>query len=165
MISIISAIGKNREIGKDNNLIWHIKEDLQNFKNLTMNKYIVMGSNTYKSLPKRLEGRKYIVLSKSIDNIENGLIFREFKELLEFVTKQDEEVMIIGGSSIYNLFIPYADKLYLTEIDDTSDADSFFPDFDKSQYICSVLKENTDNGLKYRFVVYERSDEFCKKVN
>ena len=75
MISIIAAMGKNKEIGKNNDLIWHIKEDLQNFKKLTMNKYIVMGANTYASLPKRLEGRKYIVLSKHLKEIENGLVF------------------------------------------------------------------------------------------
>ena len=158
MISIIAAIGKNNELGKDNNLIWHIKEDLQNFKNLTMNKYIVMGTNTYKSLPKRLEGRKYILLSKSIDTIDNGLVFHEFDDLLEFINNQDEEVMIIGGASIYKLFISYADKLYLTEIDEESEADSYFPKFDKSKYSKTILKESIDNNIKYKFVTYERSD-------
>ena len=75
MISIIAAIGKNNELGKDNNLIWHIKEDLANFKKLTMGKKIVMGANTYHSLPKKLEGRTYIILSKSITNIEGATIF------------------------------------------------------------------------------------------
>ncbi len=156
MISIIAAIGKNNELGKDNNLIWHIKEDLQNFKNLTMNKYVVMGANTYASLPKRLEGRKYIVLSKHLKEIENGLVFSNFDDLLEFINKQNEEIMIIGGSSIYKLFIPYADKIYLTEIDSASDADTYFPNFDKSKYKYSILKENSDNELRYKFVIYEK---------
>ena len=158
MISIIAAIGKNNELGKDNNLIWHIKEDLQNFKNLTMNKYIVMGTNTYKSLPKKLEGRKYILLSKSIDAIENGLVFHEFDDLLKFINNQNEEIMIIGGASIYKMFISYADKLYLTEIDEESEADSYFPEFDKSKYSKTILKESIDNNIKYKFVTYERSD-------
>ena len=158
MISIIAAVGKNNEIGKNNELIWHIKEDLQNFKNLTMNKYIVMGANTYASLPKRLEGRKYIVLSKHLKEIENGLVFNDFETLLEFINKQNEEIMIIGGSSIYKLFIPYADKLYLTEIDSTSDADTYFPDFDKRKYKYNILKENSDNELKYKFVIYEKKE-------
>lgn len=156
MISIIAAIGKNRELGRGNDLIWHIKEDLKNFKNLTMGKYIVMGKNTYESLPKHLEGRKYIVLSSSLSNIENGLLFNDFNKLLEFIKNVDEEVMIIGGSSIYKLFLPFADKLYLTEIDSEEKADVYFPDFNKEDYGCNVVSTNEVDGLKYSFVIYER---------
>lgn len=156
MISIIAAIGKNRELGRDNDLIWHIKEDLKNFKNLTMGKYIVMGKNTYESLPKHLEGRKYIVLSSSLSNIENGLLFNDFSKLLEFIKVLDEEVMIIGGSSIYKLFLPFADKLYLTEIDSEEAADVYFPEFNKEDYECNVVSTNEVDGLKYSFVIYER---------
>ena len=150
MISIIAAIGKNRELGRGNDLIWHIKEDLKNFKNLTMGKYIVMGKNTYESLPKHLEGRKYIVLSSSLSEIENGLLFNEF------IKDVDEEVMIIGGASIYKLFLPFADKLYLTEIDSEEKADVYFPDFNKEDYECNVVSTNEVDGLKYSFVIYER---------
>lgn len=156
MISIIAAIGKNNALGRGNDLIWHIKEDLKNFKNLTMNKYIVMGKNTYESLPKHLEGRKYIVLSSSLSNIENGLLFNDFNKLLEFIKNVDEEVMIIGGSSIYKLFLPLADKLYLTEIDSEEKADVYFPEFNKEDYKCNVVSTNEVDGLKYSFVIYER---------
>lgn len=156
MISIIAAIGKNRELGRGNDLIWHIKEDLKNFKNLTMGKYIVMGKNTYESLPKHLEGRKYIVLSSSLSEIENGLLFNDFNKLLEFIKDIDEEVMIIGGSSIYKLFLPFADKLYLTEIDSEEKVDVYFPDFNKEDYECNVVSTNEVDGLKYSFVIYER---------
>lgn len=156
MISIIVAIGKNRELGRGNDLIWHIKEDLKNFKNLTMGKYIVMGKNTYESLPKHLEGRKYIVLSSSLSEIENGLLFNDFNKLLEFIKDIDEEVMIIGGASIYKLFLPFADKLYLTEIDSEEKADVYFPDFNKEDYECNVVSTNEVDGLKYSFVIYER---------
>ena len=156
MISIIAAIGKNRELGRGNDLIWHIKEDLKNFKNLTMGKYIVMGKNTYESLPKHLEGRKYIVLSSSLSEIENCLLFNDFNKLLEFIKNVDEEVMIIGGSSIYKLFLPFADKLYLTEIDSEEKADVYFPDFNKKDYECNVVSTNEVDGLKYSFVIYER---------
>lgn len=156
MISIIAAIGKNRELGRGNDLIWHIKEDLKNFKNLTMGKYIVMGKNTYESLPKHLEGRKYIVLSSSLSEIENGLLFNDFNKLLEFIKDVDEEVMIIGGASIYKLFLPFADKLYLTEIDSEEKADVYFPDFNKEDYECNVVSTNEVDGLKYSFVIYER---------
>lgn len=156
MISIIAAIGKNNALGRGNDLIWHIKEDLKNFKNLTMGKYIVMGKNTYESLPKHLEGRKYIVLSSSLSNIENGLLFNDFNKLLEFIKNVDEEVMIIGGSSIYKLFLPLADKLYLTEIDSEEKADVYFPEFNKEDYKCNVVSTNEVDGLKYSFVIYER---------
>lgn len=156
MISIIAAIGKNRELGRGNDLIWHIKEDLKNFKNLTMGKYIVMGKNTYESLPKHLEGRKYIVLSSSLSEIENGLLFNDFNKLLEFIKDIDEEVMIIGGARIYKLFLPFADKLYLTEIDSEEKADVYFPDFNKEDYECNVVSTNEVDGLKYSFVIYER---------
>lgn len=156
MISIIAAIGKNNALGRGNDLIWHIKEDLKNFKNLTMGKYIVMGKNTYESLPKHLEGRKYIVLSSYLSNIENGLLFNDFNKLLEFIKNVDEEVMIIGGSSIYKLFLPLADKLYLTEIDSEEKADVYFPEFNKEDYKCNVVSTNEVDGLKYSFVIYER---------
>ena len=156
MISIIAAIGRNRELGQGNQLIWHIKEDLKNFKNLTMGKYIIMGKNTYESLPKHLEGRKYIVLSSSLSEIENGLLFNDFNKLLEFIKDVDEEVMIIGGASIYKLFLPFADKLYLTEIDSEEKADVYFPDFNKEDYECNVVSTNEVDGLKYSFIIYER---------
>lgn len=156
MISIIAAIGRNRELGRGNQLIWHIKEDLNNFKNITMGKYIIMGKNTYESLPKHLEGRKYIVLSSSLSNIENGLLFKDFNKLLEFVKDLDEEVMVIGGASIYKLFLPYASRLYLTLIDSEAKADVYFPEFDKNDYKCNVVSSNEVDGLKYSFVIYER---------
>lgn len=156
MISIIAAVGKNNELGRGNDLIWHIKEDLKNFKDLTMGKYIVMGKNTYKSLPRHLDGRKYIVLSSSLDNIDDGMLFKDFNKLLEFVKNLDEEVMIIGGASIYKLFLPYANKLYLTEIDSEEQADVYFPKFNKDDYTRSVVSNSEVNGLKYSFVIYER---------
>ena len=156
MISIVAAVGKNNELGRGNDLIWHIKEDLKNFKDLTMGKYIVMGKNTYESLPKHLEGRKYVVLSSSLDNIDNGILFKDFDKLLEFVNNLDEEVMIIGGARVYRLFLPYATKLYLTEIDSEEKADVYFPEFNKEVYTRNVVSSNEVNGLKYSFVIYER---------
>ena len=154
MISIIAAIGKNNELGKDNNLIWHIKEDLANFKKLTMGKKIVMGANTYHSLPKKLEGRTYIILSKSLTNIKGATIFSDFNELLDYLKSLDEEIMVIGGASIYKLFLPYADKLYLTEIDAVATADVYFPIFNKNDFNIVKIENRTDDNLKYKFVEY-----------
>ena len=156
MISIIAAIGKNNELGKDNNLIWHIKGDLAHFKELTMHKKIVMGASTYKSLPKKLEGREYIILSKSLSNIPDAVVYQSFDDLLAYLNTIDEEVMIIGGASIYKLFLPYADRLYLTEIDAEAQADAYFPSFDKKQYKKRIIKEENSEDIKYKFVLYER---------
>ena len=156
MISIIAAIGKNNELGKDNNLIWHIKEDLANFKNLTMGKKIVMGANTYKSLPKKLAGRTYIILSQSLKDIPDAMIFSNFNDLLNYLNSIDEEVMIIGGASIYKLFLPYADKLYLTKIDAAAPADVYFPKFNKEDYIIKNVIAKENEKFKYKFVEYVR---------
>ena len=155
MISIIAAIGKNNELGKDNNLIWHIKGDLAHFKELTMHKKIVMGASTYKSLPKKLEGREYIILSKSLSGIPDAQIYQSFDDLLAYLNTLDEEVMIIGGASIYKLFLPYAEVLYLTEIEEESNADVYFPEFDKKDFTKTLIEEH-DDDIKYKFVTYVR---------
>lgn len=156
MISIIAAIGKNNELGKDNNLIWHIKGDLAHFKELTMHKKIVMGASTYKSLPKKLEGREYIILSKSLSNIPDAVVYQSFDDLLAYLNTIDEEVMIIGGASIYKLFLPYAEVLYLTEIEEESNADVYFPEFDKKEFTKTFSEEHVDDNIKYKFVTYVR---------
>ena len=156
MISIIAAIGKNNELGKDNNLIWHIKGDLAHFKELTMHKKIVMGASTYKSLPKKLEGREYIILSKSLKNIDDAEVYQDFDELLTYLNTLDEEIMVIGGASIYKLFLPYAEVLYLTEIEAEAEADVYFPEFDQSKYTKTLSEENIENNIKYKFVTYVR---------
>ena len=155
MISIIAAIGKNNELGKDNDLIWHIKGDLAHFKELTMHKKIVMGASTYKSLPKKLEGREYIILSKSLSNIPDAVVYQSFDDLLAYLNTLDEEVMIIGGASIYKLFLPYAEVLYLTEIEEESNADVYFPEFDKKDFTKTLSEEHVDD-IKYKFVTYVR---------
>ena len=111
MLSIIAALGQNRELGKNNELLWHLKEDLANFKTLTWDKKIVMGANTYKSLPKNLDHREYIVLSKKIESIPKGTVYHDFNKLLDYLETLDEEIMIIGGSKIYALFLPYVQRL------------------------------------------------------
>ena len=156
MISIIAAIGKNNELGKDNDLIWHIKGDLAHFKELTMHKKIVMGASTYKSLPKKLEGREYIILSKSLSNIPDAVVYQSFDDLLAYLNTIGEEVMIIGGASIYKLFLPYAEVLYLTEIEEESAADVYFPEFDKKDFTKTLSEEHVDDDIKYKFVTYVR---------
>ncbi len=156
-LSLIAAIGRNNELGKNNDLIWHLKEDLKFFKETTMNKTIIMGYNTYESLPKRLPGRKYIVLSRRNPQLADDIKVYPSKEaMLEDVKNVDEEMFVIGGASIYQQFIDLCQKMYLTEIDAESEADVYFPHFDKNDFECEVLDEHWENGISYKHLVYRR---------
>ena len=156
-ITLIAAIGKNFELGKNNNLIWSIPEDLKFFRDNTLNKPIVMGMNTLNSLPKLLPNRRHIVLTHREILLDSSImIFHNLDELLQYIETLDEEVMIIGGAMIYKQFIEYADKMLLTEIDDNSDADVYFPEFNINGWTREVISNHEYNGLKYSHVVYTR---------
>ena len=154
-IYLIAAIGKNNELGNNNELIWYIKEDLQFFKNTTLNKTIVMGYNTFKSLKRVLPNRKHIVLTSHNDLPNEVVCFDSLDKVLEYI-KDIDEVFIIGGASIYKLFMDLCDGMYLTEIDETFDADVHFPTFDEEKYKVKVLDNKSCNGLNYSRKFYER---------
>ena len=153
--SIIAAIGKNRELGKDNDLIWHLPNDLKFFREVTSNHTIIMGRNTFESLPRMLPNRKHIVLT-SRDGLPSEVeVYRELKQILERYKDTEEEIFIIGGASIYTQFLEHSSKLYLTEIDaEEETASVYFPEFDQQQYDREVLQENKDNGISYKHVLY-----------
>lgn len=159
-ITMIAAVGKNNELGKNNDLIWRIKEDLQFFKENTMGKPIAMGYNTFMSLRggKPLPGRHHIILtSKEIEKNEQITIVRTIDELLKYIENYKDEVMIIGGASVYNQMIKYADKLLLTEINESdSEADCYFPTFNKNEWEKELIKEYKDNEISYSHVLYKR---------
>lgn len=156
-VSLIAAIGKNNELGKNNDLIWHLLGDLKFFKEVTMGCDIVMGKNTFYSLPKMLPGRKHIVLtSGNIDN-DDVLVFHSKIELIDYLKDVKRQVMIIGGASIYRQMLEFADQMYLTHVDAVdSKADVYFPQFNYDEWNSSVLGSNMDNGISYRHVLYKR---------
>ena len=155
MISIIAAIGKNNELGLNNDLIWHLPNDLKYFKEKTMNQTIVMGYNTFVSLGRILPNRKHVVLTFEKIRLPDEVIqFNNLEDLNNYI--KDKDVFIIGGASMYKQFIDKADRLYLTEIDDTHEADVYFPNFDKSLFNKKILGTNSDNGINYTFTLYER---------
>lgn len=155
MISMISSVGKNRELGKKNGLIWHFKEDMKFFKETTMGHTVVMGFNTYKSLPGDLPGRHIIVVS--FDLVDGVDVVNGIEPIIEKYKGSEEEVFICGGASIYKQFLPYADKLYLTEIDDEDDeADTFFPEFDKNEWNKTFIEESSQNNINFKMYLYER---------
>lgn len=156
-IIIIAAIGKNKELGKNNDLIWHLKEDLKFFKQTTMNHKVIMGYNTYTSLPKNLPGREYILLTHKDINIDNGLVFHDLESLLIYLKTLDEDIYIIGGASIYKMFIDYAAELLLTEIDaEDKEADAYFPNWNLDNYELEVINEINDNP-NYKHVRYRKN--------
>ena len=157
--SIIAAIGKNRELGKNNQLIWHLPGDLKFFKKTTMGHPILMGRKTFESLPGLLPGRKHYVVSKKKGISPSGERIIHVSDLKQFINRHNvspEEIFVIGGAKIYEQLLPYADKLYLTEIESNdTEADAYFPDFDKEKYDKEILAQGEENGLKYTIVCYK----------
>lgn len=166
-VKIIAAVGKNGELGKNGDLCFHIKEDMKFFRETTMFHHVIMGKKTWKSIgEKPLKNRKnYVATHKdiSLELPEGVSVVMNLEERLKFyanVPPEDEELyrlFVIGGASVYKAALPYADEILLTEIDaEDKDADTFFPDFDKSKFERTVLKKGKENDLSYSFVSYKR---------
>ena len=158
MISIIAAVAKNRAIGFQNKLIYWLPNDLKRFKALTTGHTIIMGRNTFLSLPKgALPNRRNIVLSRSTKAFPGCDVYPSLEDALALAQcRQDEDIYIIGGASVYQQALPLADRLCLTEIDDTpAEADTFFPSYDDWQ---EVNRESHDtderHAYPYAFVDY-----------
>lgn len=157
MISIIVAVAENMGIGKGNDLLWHLPSDLKHFKTVTMGKTVVMGKNTWLSLPKRpLPGRKNIVLTDKAGETFDGA--ESVYSIAEAASKcaGDEEYIIMGGGSVYRQFMPLSDKLYITEVAKTADADVFFPTIDPNEWQEISREAHLDEEIPYSFVEYER---------
>lgn len=139
-ISMVVAMGKNRAIGNNNQLLWHLPNDLKHFKSLTIGKPIVMGRKTFESIGKPLPKRDNLILTTSdLNNFshsttENIKLFAGINQLLEFLEQnyQQIEIMVIGGGEIYRKFLPYTKKIYLTLVDAQLSGDVFFPDLDSN---------------------------------
>lgn len=156
---IIAAVGKNSELGRRNDLIWHIKEDLNFFKSVTMNHHMLMGKNTYLSLPKLLPGRTHMVLTTKGENSfpKEVICIRSLAEFNLLKKQIDDDIYVIGGASVYNEMINYADYMLLTLIDDEClDADVYFPKFNDELYEKEVIASYNDVTPKYKRVLYKR---------
>ena len=159
MFSIIVAIGKNREIGKGNKLLWHIPEDLKNFKEITTGKTVIMGRKTCESIGRPLPNRKNIVLSKNGDKEsfeQKGIkLYQNLENLIADYKNYEEEIFIIGGEQIYREFMQkgLVRRLYISYIEfSDSEADAYFPEIDYNSW--KIIKEkNYDN---WKFCMYEK---------
>ena len=159
MFSIIVAVGKNREIGKGNKLLWHIPEDLKNFKEITTGKTVIMGRKTFESIGRPLPNRKNIVLSKNGDKEsfeQKGIeLYQNLENLISDYKNSEEEIFILGGEQIYREFMQkgLVRRLYISYIEfSDSEADAYFPEIDYNNW--KIIKEkNYDN---WKFCMYEK---------
>lgn len=154
-LSIIAAIARNRAIGKNNKLLWHIPEDFKYFKDKTLGHVLIMGQKTYESIGRPLPGRITVVVSNDQHFVVEHLSVHVCRSLEEGIKKAKElekkEIFICGGGSIYAQTIGLADKLYLTIVDADFEADTFFPEYVDFSKIVSE-KESNDENFKYKFV-------------
>ena len=161
MLSLIVAKAKNNVIGKDNQLIWHLPEDLKRFKRLTTGHTIIMGRKTFESLGRVLPNRHHVILcndaNMEIDD-ENVEILEDIS-LLDKYIKDEEEHFVIGGATMYRLLMPYCKKMYITEINQEFDGDVSFPEINMSEWKVTEREKglkDEKNPFDYEYVTYER---------
>jgi dihydrofolate reductase len=149
MITIIVAIGKNFVIGKDGWMPWNIPEDLRQFKAKTLNHTVVMGRKTFEAIGRPLPKRRNIVVTRDprwhFDGVET---IADLEAFLHENQSSDEEIFIAGGAQIYQVALPYADKLIISHIDTEIDGDTFFPKWDRSRFDVVDTVEYTDFSVK-----------------
>jgi dihydrofolate reductase len=157
-ISLIAAVDENFGLGKDNQLLCHLPADLKHFKQTTHDKSIIMGRKTFLSIGKPLPNRQNIVLTRKPIELAGAQIADSFENALKLATLSDE-IMIIGGESVYQEALPQANTIYLTVIHHQFIADVFFPFIDKALWVCSKsewIQHDDKNRYDMTFFTYER---------
>lgn len=164
-ISIIVAKAKNNVIGKDNQLIWKLSSDLRLFKKLTTDHYIIMGRKTYESMGKPLPNRTSIVITRNRDFElpEGHFVFHSLEDAIQLcISKNLEQIYIIGGAEIYLQSLSICDELIVTEVDANPQGDVFFPDIDPkkwNEFSREHFQKDEKNEYDFDFVTYKRNDQ------
>ena len=163
MISLIAAVAQNRAIGKDNQLLWHLPEDMRYFRETTRGKTVIMGRKTWESLPaafRPLPGRRNIVVTRDLQYVAAGATLAH--SLPEAITAagNDGETFVIGGAELYRQALPLAQRLYLTEVAEASAGDAFFPDYPATEWqeVSRTPQRSERPGqpaIEFAFVVYQ----------
>ncbi|MEQ9425759.1 MAG: dihydrofolate reductase [Cyclobacteriaceae bacterium] len=167
IVSMIAAVSENMVIGKDNDLVWHLPDDMKYFMETTKGHHVIMGRKNYDSIPAKyrpLKNRTNVIVTRNKDyqpeDCNDCLVAHSVKTALEIAGNNSEkECFIIGGGEIYSMGMEHADRLYITEIRSTFEGDTFFPEFDKSEWEeISRRPHSIDERHKHAFdfVVYER---------
>ncbi|MGE5943945.1 MAG: dihydrofolate reductase [Flavobacteriales bacterium] len=159
-LTIIVAAAENNAIGKDNKLIWHLSDDLKRFKNLTKGHHIIMGRKTFESFAKPLPNRTHIVITRQADYKapEGVIVVNTLSDAIN-IAKSDKQPFIIGGGEIYKQAMAIADKIEITRVHDTFEADTFFPEIDKAiwkQTTNEFHKKDENNEYDFSFITYQR---------
>lgn len=163
-VSIIAAIAANGVIGRNNDLPWHLPEDLKRFRALTMGHHIIMGRKTYDSLGRLLPGRTTVIVSRNPDyHVEGAIVVSSLATAIA-ACANDPEVFVIGGAQLYREALPLADRLYLTELQEAFEGDASFPVYDRNAW-CEELREEhvSAQGLKFSYANYRRIQALRKR--
>ena len=161
MLSIIVAKAKNNVIGKDNQLIWNLPEDLKRFKSMTENHTIIMGRKTFESLGRVIPNRKHIVFSQNPDfqvNDENVEVVHSMLQIQQYI-ESEEEAFVIGGAMIYGLLMPHVTKMYITQINENFEGNIIFPKFDTEKWEVIDREEgikDENNKFDYEYITYKK---------
>ena len=157
-IILVAAIGENGEMGRNNELLWHLPGDLPRFKQMTMGSPIIMGRKTFDSIGRALPGRLNIVLTANTDWQADGIVVADSLDQAIELAEQEksDKAFVIGGGQIYKLFLSYATSLEITEVFDAPIADTFFPNFAGTEFKEISRTHNTDNDPPFDYVTYHR---------
>ena len=161
-MNLIAAVSRDWGIGKNGDLLFHIKQDMKFFKETTMNHVVVMGRKTLDSFPnkKPLVNRVNIVLTRDKEFSREGVIaVHSLDELLAEVKKYNDDVFVIGGGEVYKMLMPYCQRAYITKVNEDADADTFLPNIEKDEnwQLVNSSKEFIEGNRTFQFVVYERN--------
>ncbi|CAH0274705.1 Dihydrofolate reductase [Peribacillus sp. Bi96] len=160
MISLIVAMDQNRVIGKNNQLPWHLPADLQYFKKVTMGHPIVMGRKTFESIGRVLPGRENVIVTRNQDfKAEGCVVLHDILQIKTYADNSDQEVFVIGGAEIFKEILPVTDRLYITEIHETFEGDTFFPlinekEWDKTSSIQGTMDDK--NRYAHDFIILQK---------
>ena len=159
MVTIIAAVGRNRALGKDNDLIWHLPADLRRFKSLTRGHHVIMGRKTFESLGKPLPNRTNIIVSRNPDyRAEGCIVVNSLEKALE-IAQTDPKPFILGGAEIYKQALSFADQMDLTYVHEDFEADAFFPQFDPQEWEMTGREDfykDEEHAYDYSFVQYKK---------
>lgn len=161
IISLIAAMGKNKVIGKNNSLPWKLPADMEHFKKLTEGKPVIMGRKTFESIGKPLPKRTNIIITRDQKYKSEGCIVVHSTDEALKAAENNKEVMVIGGSQIYKEFLPKANKMYLTLIDEDFDGDIYFPEYKIEEWKETAYEEHekdAENPYDYTFITLERNN-------
>ena len=155
-LSLIACVSADLGLGYGNDLLWRFKADQQFFRRTTMGHPVAMGSRTYASIGRLLPGRDNLILSREPLVVQGARVFSSAEDLTAHLRQLSGEKFIIGGASLYQLYLPLAEKLILTEVAATKPADVFFPQFSPADYTARELASGTFDGIPYRTIEYLR---------